>query len=127
MSNNTQGGPAPTSTPTSAPTSNGTQGGPAPTSTPTSAPMSNNTQGRPAPTSAPTSNGTRYVNGTNTTGGTTPPEAPTALTCQAIKEAYKNQQCCTNPNADFQLPAAGTRRAKEPKGMGADWVRKLET
>jgi len=50
--------------------------------------------------------GTRYVNGTTTTGDVH--VYMHLITCQAIKKAYKNQQCCKNPDADFQLaPAAG--------------------
>jgi len=53
---------------------------------------------------------------------------PSTFSCQAIKNAYSAQQCCTNPNAIFTLPvAAGSRRAEEPKADSKDVVSKMET
>jgi len=53
---------------------------------------------------------------------------PSTFSCQAIKNAYSAQQCCTNPNAIFTLPAAaGARRAEGPKANSEDVVSKMET
>jgi len=116
LQNSSQGGP----TNTSPPNSNSTQGEPTDTSD-TSPPMWNTTIARNY-----THNGTR--GGPTDTSDTSPPMWNTTIarnythngtqgdvhaympviTCQAIQEAYKKQQCCTNPDADFQLaPTAG--------------------